>query len=63
MKRGKTQATKSWVFLFLHLIGRKSGASLLGQSQNKVKWNQNNPGLLSTSNTEFALTYKHTTAA
>ena len=50
MKRGKTQTTKSWVFLDLHLIGRKSGASLLDQSQNKVKWNQNNPGLLSTSN-------------
>ena len=38
------------VLLVLRLIGRKSGASLLDQSQNKVKWNQNNPGLLSTSN-------------
>ena len=31
-----------------HLIGRKSGANSLDQSQGEVKQKQNNPGLLST---------------
>ena len=37
LKRGKTQATKSWMMLVLHLIGWESGAFFLDQSQSKVK--------------------------
>lgn len=32
-KRGKTHATKSWLVSVLHLIGWKSGASFLDQSE------------------------------
>ena len=39
LKRGKTQVTKSWLFLFLHLIGWKGVTSFLDQSQGEVKQN------------------------
>ena len=35
LKRGKTQATRSWLVLVLHLIGWESGASFLNQSQSE----------------------------
>ena len=40
-KRGKTRATKSQLFLVLLLIGWKSGASFVNQSQSLVTQNQN----------------------
>ena len=48
LKRRETRVTKSWLMLVLHLIGWGSGASFVDQSQNKVKQNQCNPGLLLT---------------
>ena len=46
LKRGKTQATRSWLVLVLHLIGWESGASFLNQSQSEIRKNLSNPGLL-----------------
>ena len=48
LKHRETRVTKSWLMLVLHLIGWGSGASFVDQSQNKVKQNQCNPGLLLT---------------
>ena len=42
-KRGKTRATKSWLILFLHLIGWESGTSLFSgpiTEPSKVKTRQ-----------------------
>ena len=39
LKRGKTRVTKSWLFLFLHLIGWEGVTSFLDQSQGEVKQN------------------------
>ena len=44
LKRGKTRVTKSWLVLVLNLIGWKSGASFLNQSQSEVKHKQNDNG-------------------
>ena len=46
LKRGKTQATRSWLVLVLHLIGWESDASFLNQSQSEIRKNWSNPGLL-----------------
>ena len=51
IKRRKTQATKSW--LFLYVIGWKSGASFPDQSQSRIKQNQYISGLLSKINWKF----------
>ena len=37
LKRGKIPVTKLQLFLFLHLIGWKDGATYLVQSQSKAK--------------------------
>ena len=37
-KRGKTRATKSWLVLIQFLIGWKSGASFVDQSQNQSNY-------------------------
>ena len=39
LKSGKTQMTKSWLVIVLHLNGWESGASFLDQSQSKVNLN------------------------
>ena len=44
LKRGKTRATQSWLVLVLNLIGWKSGASFLDQSQSEVKHKQSDNG-------------------
>ena len=48
LKRGEMEMTKSRLVLVLYLIGWEGGASFLDKSQNAVKQNQCNPGLLST---------------
>ena len=44
--RGKTQATKLYLVLALHLIGRESGTSFLVPWRNEVKQNRCNPGFI-----------------
>ena len=44
LKRGEIWVTKSWLVLVLNLIGWKSGASFLDQSQSEVKHKQSDNG-------------------
>ena len=45
VKTANQRATRSWLVLVLHLIGWKSGARFLDQSQSEIKQNQINPSL------------------
>ena len=60
-KRGEARVTKSWLVLFLRLIGRESGTSfqdqLLGRSK-KLKQNWSHPGLFSKLNSNWSITIK-----
>ena len=49
----KTWVTKLWLVSILHLIGWESDSSFQNQTQNEVKLNQCNLGLLSTLNWKF----------